>query len=290
MTGPDGLRVLVVGASSGIGRATALALAAGGASVAVAARRLPPLLEVADAAHDGRARAFPCDVTDERACHRLVDDAAAWLGGLDAVVYAAGSAPLGRVEATGAARWQSVLSTNVVGAALVVARALPHLRRSTAEAGRAGGGGGTVVLLSSHSVGHPWPGLVPYAASKAALDELARGLRAEEPEVRMVRMVVGNTATPFADGWDPAAADEALTGWLAGGYLRHRVLEPAEVAAAVLAALAGDGPDDVWVVGEDDPGHGTATLDVLRAPAPKTAPGHGTAALDALLEERRTGR
>ena len=136
-----------------------------------------------------------------------------------------------------------MLSTNVVGAALVASAALPHLRRAPS------GGRGSLAVLSSHSVGDPWPGLGAYAASKAALVELARALRVEEPGVRVVVVTVGDTATGFADRWDPAEATGALERWLADGHLSHEVLQPAQVARAVLEALGGPGPDDVEVVG-----------------------------------------
>jgi NAD(P)-dependent dehydrogenase (short-subunit alcohol dehydrogenase family) len=192
-----------------------------------------------------RAKALPVDVRDPTSVARLVANAAEWLGGLDIVVYAAGLARLAPLTAVTPAQWQESWATNVTGAALVVAAALPHLRRSPH---------GCVALLSSHSVGHPWPGLVPYAASKAALDELARGLRTEQPDLRVLRVVVGNTATGFADHWDPDTAGAALERWLEEGYLRHRVLEPTEVAEAIIAALARTGldrSDDVEVVGEE---------------------------------------
>ncbi|MHB8593106.1 MAG: SDR family NAD(P)-dependent oxidoreductase [Acidimicrobiales bacterium] len=236
----DGRRILVVGASSGIGRALAVAAAAAGAVVALAARR--DRLVVAAAAEAGpTAVALACDVTDAAAAGALADDAAAALDGLDAVVYAAGTSPLGSLETTSAATWRSVLATNVVGAALVAAGALRHLRDGRHP---------TVALLSSHSVARPWPGLVHYAASKAALDELALGLRAEEPWLRVVRVVVGPTITGFADGWDPGASATAFERWAADGYLVHHPLEPAEGARRILVAL-GDpgGPDDVEVIG-----------------------------------------
>ncbi|MHB8220110.1 MAG: SDR family oxidoreductase [Acidimicrobiales bacterium] len=239
-----GRRVVVVGASSGIGRATALAAVREGATVALAARRREDLDA---AAHDAgpRAGAFVADVTDEDSVSRLVEDVTSWMGGLDTVVYAAGQARLGLLAEVTAEQWRATWATNVTGAALVVARSLPHLRRSERAC---------VTLLSSHSVGRPWPGLVPYAASKAGLDELARGLRVEEPGLRVLRVVVGNTATGFADHWEPGAATAALERWAAEGYLRHRVLAPAEVADAVVAALADTGPeraDTLHVVGDD---------------------------------------
>jgi NAD(P)-dependent dehydrogenase (short-subunit alcohol dehydrogenase family) len=184
------------------------------------------------------------DAADPAACTLLVDAAAAFLephGGLDTVVYAAGMAPLGSVADTTAGAWHELLATNLVGAALVVARALPHLRRHAA-------GVATVVVLSSHSVGAPWPGLVPYAASKAGLNELAVGLRTEEPGVRTLRIAVGPTATSFADGWEAGAAGDYFTRWSAEGYLDDGVLEPATTAAAILAALDdAASPDDIMV-------------------------------------------
>jgi len=235
--------VLVVGASSGIGRATALAAVRDGATVALAARRREDLEA---AAHDcgPRARALTADVMVEDDVTHLVEEAASWMGGLDTVVYAAGRARLGPLAEVTADGLGVTWATNVTGAALVVARALPHLHRTE---------GAAVAFLSSHSVGRPWPGLVPYAASKAALDELARGLRVEEPGLRVLRVVVGNTATGFADHWEPRAAGAALDRWLAEGYLRHRVLSADEVAEAVVAALAETGPDqqdDLEVLGE----------------------------------------
>ncbi len=243
MPGLAGRRVLVVGASSGIGRSVALGAARSGARVAVVARRRAQLDQIV-AATDGVTRAFPGDVTDPAAVTRTVTDAAAWLGGLDDVVYATGVAPLADLAATTAAQWQVVLSTNVVGAALVAAAALPHLRRAERRPRR-----GCLAVLSSHSVGRPWPGLGAYAASKAALVELAGALRREEPEIRVLVVTVGDTATPFADQWDPGAAGAALERWLAEGDLRHQVLSADEVGDAIVDALAGDGPDDLAVMG-----------------------------------------
>jgi NAD(P)-dependent dehydrogenase (short-subunit alcohol dehydrogenase family) len=244
-----GRRILVVGASSGIGRSTALAASRAGAGVAITARRRGDLDA---AALDGgpHVRAFPADVTDADAVSAMVDDAVAWLGGLDTVVYAAGKATLSPLETTPAEVWQSTFATNVTGAAVVSALCLPHLRDGTYP--------GTVVLVSSHSVGEPWPGLVAYAASKAALDELGRGLAGEHPTLRVLRVVVGNTATGFADGWDAEAAGTALSRWFEAGYLRHRVLEPDEVADRIVAALADREPpggrlEEVRIVGEEQP-------------------------------------
>ncbi len=218
----------------------------------LAARRRPLLLELIGASEQpGHGLALSLDTVDPTAPGPVVDAAAAFLephGGLDTVIYAAGTAPLGGIATTTAAEWHQVLSTNLVGAAMVVAAALPYLRvqRSHPPAPTP-----TIVLLSSHSVGDPWPGLVPYAASKAGLNELALGLRAEAPALRTLRVAVGPTATSFADAWDPSRAGPYFTDWAERGYLRHAVLEPDVTAAAILAAL--DDPsadDDLRVIGE----------------------------------------
>jgi NAD(P)-dependent dehydrogenase (short-subunit alcohol dehydrogenase family) len=237
----------VVGASSGIGRALAKASAGTGWKVALAARRADLLHEAVSeidvAVSPGSAFSLTCDVADPAQSEELAGRAARLLGGLDAVVYSAGAALLGPVSSTSAEAWQTMLSTNLVGAALVTAGALEHLRESAARP--------TVAYLSTHSVSPPWPGIVGYVASKAALDALARGLRVEEPWLRVLDVTLGDTATGFADAWDPAAASAAIERWLSDGYMTHRVLSAEEAAAAVLEAIESeDAPDDLLVRGE----------------------------------------
>ena len=235
-------RVLVVGGSSGIGRAVAVALGRRGDPVVVAARRADLVADVVAEAGPS-CQGLVADAADPSEARDLVARAVAVLGGLDAVVYAAGRSALGPLSAGDDGDWHRTLATNVVGPAVVLAAARPHLAAGTDP---------TAVLLSSHSVGRPWPGLVPYAASKAALDQLALGLRVEEPWLRVVRVVVGPTATPFADGWDPEQAGDRFEAWAADGYLVHQVQEPGAVAGQVLTALDDpDGGDEVWAVGPE---------------------------------------
>lgn len=187
--------------------------------------------------------ALPCDVSDPSACSILADEAAAALDGLDAVLYVAGAAYLGPLAQASAASWRAMLATNVVGAALVTAGALPYLRSAPAP---------VVAYVSSHSVRRPWPGLVPYAASKAALETMALGLRAEEPWLRVLRVSVGPTITGFSDRWDPAVAGPAFERWAAEGYLVHEPQEASDTARRIVAALAdGTGPDDIEVIGPE---------------------------------------
>jgi len=243
-SGLQGRRVLVVGASSGIGRALAVGAGAAGAQVALAARRMA-LVEEAAAdirAAGGAARAWRCDVTDESDCSRLVTEAAAWLGGVDVVLYMSGSSPLVRVADAPAALWHEMLATNLVGAALVLRGALPYLREADDP----------VVVVTTHSMGMPWPWLGVYGATKAALAELARALRAEEPSLRVLCVAVGNTASSFADDWDPEVAGQAFEQWAAEGLLRYEVLQSHEMADAILAAvLDPDTPAELLIAGAE---------------------------------------
>ncbi len=243
-SGLQGRRVLVVGASSGIGRALAVGAGAAGAQVALAARRLALVEEAAAeiGAAGGTARAWCCDVTDESDCARLVGEAAAWMGGIDVLLYLSGSSPLVRIADAPAALWHEMLATNLVGAAVVLRGALPYLRQADDP----------VVVVTTHSMGMPWPWLGVYGATKAALAELARALRSEEPSLRVLCVAVGNTASSFADNWDPEVAGQAFEQWVAQGLLRYEVLQSHEMADAILAAvLDPDTPAELLIAGAE---------------------------------------
>src|SRR5687768_3681854 len=124
--GLEGSRVLVVGASSGIGRVLGLQAAAAGASVAFAARRRE-LVDSAAAEAGGGSVGLVCDVRDEASCAAVVADAVAALGGIDAVVYATAIDVLVRIADAPASVWADTFATNVFGAGLITAAALPHL-------------------------------------------------------------------------------------------------------------------------------------------------------------------
>jgi NAD(P)-dependent dehydrogenase (short-subunit alcohol dehydrogenase family) len=85
--------------------------------------------------------------------------------------------------------------------------------------------------------------LVPYGASKAALDALIHGWRNEHPHLCFVRVVIGPTATEIGSGWDPAKVAELTAVRAERGLLRAKPMTPAEVAHEVLGALA----SPVWI-------------------------------------------
>jgi NAD(P)-dependent dehydrogenase (short-subunit alcohol dehydrogenase family) len=195
--------------------------------VGFAARRADLLAgAVADAG--GACFAVTCDTREEEQCAQAVAEAATRFGGLDAVVYATGKSPLLRVEEADGAQWRELLETNVIGAAMVARHAMPHLRESQ----------GRLLFLGSSSVGRPYPGLVAYTTSKAALHELARGLRNEHPWLRVTTFVVGPTITEFANSWDMDLAAEMYGRWTTEGYPAGAAMAVEDMADQVLRVLS----------------------------------------------------
>ena len=231
------LRTVVVGASSGLGRSIGVGLAQRGAHVAMLARRLPRL-EAAACEAGPPTLAIECDVTDERSCRSAIEDAAAGLGGIDALVYAPAIGPLARLVDTDAETWRRVFDTNVTGAARITAAAVPHLTMTA----------GTAAFLSSVSASltAPWPGLGAYIVSKAALDKLVEAWRAEHPGIGFTRLVVGDCAggegdsrTEFNQDWDGELAAELAPGWVTRGYISGTLIEVDELVSVVDAVLRG---------------------------------------------------
>lgn len=225
------MRVVVVGASSGLGRCIGVGLAQRGDRVALMARRQDRLEDAAKEA-GGDTITVRCDVTDESSCRDAVDEAAAGLGGIDGLVYATGVGPLTRLKDAGSDLWRHVFATNVTGAALVTAAAVPHLEASS----------GVAAYLSSVSASHtaPWPGLGAYIVSKAALEKLVEAWRAEHPGVGFTRVVVGDcaggeggSATEFSAGWDPGLAAEVMPVWMARNYIAGTLVEVDELVGTL---------------------------------------------------------
>ncbi len=138
----EGRKLLITGASSGIGEATALAAVAEGASVALGARRKDRLDELATKINDdgGKAVAIEADITDEEQAKRLVETAHEELGGLDCLVNNAGVMLLGPLQGADPSEWRTMIEVNCLGLLYCTHYALPLIRD---------GGGGDVVNVSS---------------------------------------------------------------------------------------------------------------------------------------------
>jgi NAD(P)-dependent dehydrogenase (short-subunit alcohol dehydrogenase family) len=208
---------IVTGAGSGVGRATALALAAVGAVPALVGRT-PALVA-------------PADVTDEAAVGAMTERVARELGGIDILVLAAGIGRSGPVESYSLADWNATLATNLTAPFLCARAALPYLRAR---------GGGAIVAISSGAGKQGYPHLAAYAASKFGLHGFLQSLAAEVgPEgIKVSAVVPGSILTDFG-GRTEAEKRAALAADPGKKYL-----EPEDVAAAALTILRQ--PERAW--------------------------------------------
>jgi NADP-dependent 3-hydroxy acid dehydrogenase YdfG len=220
----DGLRLLVVGASSGIGHAVAISAGERGAKVAVAARRMNLLTQLADKIGGS---AFELDVEDTAAIGSVVDAAAETLGGLDAVVFTSTVIPFAHIEDTDVTTWLHAFSVNTVGANTVLRAALPHLSEH-----------GVVLVASNSDVGRPRAGVAAYGASKAALDEILRAWRSEHPELSLVRVGIGPTQdTEILRGADRELLAQLFQSWTAHGQLPAQMSALRDVANTLVSLV-----------------------------------------------------
>jgi 3-oxoacyl-[acyl-carrier protein] reductase len=232
VTDDDALRdlagqvVAVTGAGSGVGRATALALAEAGAVPALLGRSRVDLEATAAsiASAGGNSLVAPADVADEQAVDSAFARVAAELGGLDVVVLAAGIGHYGPIASYALADWQATLATNLTGPFLCARAAIPHLRAR---------GGGAIVAIASGAGKQGYANLGAYSASKFGLIGLMQSLAQElgDDGIKVSTIVPGSILTPFA-GRSVAEKRAALVQDPGKKYL-----EPEDIAAAVLYLL-----------------------------------------------------
>jgi NAD(P)-dependent dehydrogenase (short-subunit alcohol dehydrogenase family) len=252
-------RTVVIGASSGLGRCIGVGLAQKGAQVALLARRLERLERAAKEAGP-EAVAIECDICDESSIRSAIDSAAESLGGIDNLVYTPAIGPLVRLVDTDADTWRRVFETNVIGAALATAAAVPHLTAS----------GGKVVYLSSDAgtYGPPWPGLGAYGVSKSALERLIESWRAEHPEIGFTCLVVGecgggegDAQTGMTAGWDMDLAAKAFPLWVSRGCMPGKLMPVEDLIEVVHTILRTDAATSMpIVVARGAPGASAATI------------------------------
>jgi NAD(P)-dependent dehydrogenase (short-subunit alcohol dehydrogenase family) len=228
-------KTVVIGASSGLGRCIGLGLAQRGDQVALLARRRQRIETAAKEAGPD-AVGVECDVTDEASVRSAISAAADALGGIDNLIYSPAIGPLVRLVDTDAETWARVFATNVTGAAIATAAAIPHL---TASAGK-------VVYISSDAgtFGPPWPGLGAYGVSKAALERLIDAWRAEHPDIGFTNLIVGectggegDSQTGFNVGWDRDLAMENYPLWISRGCMPGQLMPVEDLVEVVNTIL-----------------------------------------------------
>jgi NADP-dependent 3-hydroxy acid dehydrogenase YdfG len=220
----DGRVALVTGASSGIGAATAVALAAEGAAVAVAARRTDRLADLQARLVSGgtKAIALELDVTDEAACQAAVTRTRDELGGLDLLVNNAGVMLLGPILGADTEDWRRMLTTNVLGLMYMTHAALPGM----VEQGR-----GDIVNVSSVAGRAAHRGSGVYNASKFAVNAFSESLRQEVTGrgVRISLVEPGVVDTELSEHITHAGAKQAAREW----YDSMRSLQADDIARAI---------------------------------------------------------
>ena len=186
--------VVITGASSGLGEATARLLSAEGASVVLGARRVDRIQALADElnAKGGKAIAIATDVTDHDQVKNLVDDAVQKFGRIDVMINNAGLMPHSPLERLKIDDWNRTIDVNIKGVLYGIAAALPHMKQQKA---------GHIINVSSVAGHKVTPNGAVYCATKHAVRALSEGLRVEvKPyNIRTTIISPGAVATELPD-------------------------------------------------------------------------------------------
>jgi NAD(P)-dependent dehydrogenase (short-subunit alcohol dehydrogenase family) len=233
-------RVLVTGASSGIGRATAELFLNEGATVTLVGRRREELEKIAGGRdRQEKAVVLAADLSDQSQTQAAVDQSARRMGGLDILVNAAGILKSGSLEATSLALWDETMNINLRSVFHLMNLAVPHLEKSR----------GNIVNVSSVTGLRAFPGVLAYCVSKAAIDQLTR-CAALELAPRGIRVNAVNPGVVVSELHRTGGmGDEAYASFLEHSKTTHplgRVGEPREVADLIYY-LASDRAG--WITG-----------------------------------------
>jgi len=231
----EGKVVVITGASSGLGEATALHLSSQGANLVLGARRADRINALAHklAGNSGKAIALETDVTDRAQVKRLVDAAVQTYGRIDVMINNAGLMPQSLLESLMVDDWDRMIDVNIKGVLYGIAAALPYMKERKS---------GHIINVSSvagHKVG---PGGAVYAATKHAVLALSEGLRQEVKPYNIRTTVIspGAVATELPNTvTDPAVAERIKK-------LYDEVAIPADAFARAVAFAIGQ-PEDVDV-------------------------------------------
>ncbi|HKG26405.1 MAG TPA: SDR family NAD(P)-dependent oxidoreductase [Thermomicrobiales bacterium] len=215
---------IITGAGTGVGRATALAVAGEGVSPVLVGRRRDPLEQTAElvASRGGTALVAPADVADEVAVADVVARTVAELGGVDILVNAAAVGLYGPVERYPLQAWQQTMATNLTGVFLFCRAVLPSMKSR---------GGGAIIAIGSGAGKQGYADLAAYSASKFGLMGFMQSLAGEvdDDRIKVSTILPGSILTDFG-GRSVAEKQTAIaTG--------KRFINPDDVAEAILFLL-----------------------------------------------------
>jgi NADP-dependent 3-hydroxy acid dehydrogenase YdfG len=231
---PQRRTAVLAGASSGIGAATAIALATGGHPVALGARRTTHCEELAATirAGGGEAIALPLDVSDDDSVKNFAAAVAGTLGPPEILISCAGDTEPRRLHELDTSEFVRQVQVNLAGAHRLVAAIVPGMIARQR---------GDVVFVSSDVVRTPRPHMGAYVAAKHGLEGMAQAMQMEleGTGVRVSVVRPGPTMTGMGTAWDVAAVEAMLGDWSTWGLARHsHFLRPSDVAAAVTAVVS----------------------------------------------------
>ncbi|MFD7019188.1 SDR family oxidoreductase [Streptomyces sp. NPDC059161] len=222
--------VLITGASSGIGKATARRLATAGHHVALGARRVERLTALAKEieADGGSALAQSLDVTDPLSMRSFVQAALDRYGRVDVLVNNAGVMPLSRLDALRTEEWDRMIDVNLRGVLHGIAAVLPIMQAQ---------GAGHIVNIASVSGLRVDPTAAVYSATKHAVRALSEGLRQESRDLRVTVISPGLTHSELTDTIADQDTKDAVTGQMTiaipaaaiGEAIHYAITQPAEV-------------------------------------------------------------
>jgi NADP-dependent 3-hydroxy acid dehydrogenase YdfG len=231
---PQRRPALVAGASSGIGAATAVALAAAGHPVALGARRLDACEKLAAriGAEGGEAVALSLDVTDGESVSAFARSAAAELGSPEMLICSAGDVTAHLVHDSDPADFAAQVQIHLLGVHRLVSAVVPGMVARQR---------GDVVFISSDVVRTPRPRMGGYVAAKHGVEGMARAMQMELEGTGVRASIVrpGPTQSGMGMNWDPETVQAVLDDWIRWGLARHPYfLRPADVATAVTAVVS----------------------------------------------------
>lgn len=241
----EGRRVLITGAGSGIGQATALRLLSEGATVVAADVSAAGLEHTRTKAgqDDGRLSTVEIDIADEASVASGVAQAITALGGIDVLVNAAGILRSSHTDRTTLADFERVIRVNLIGTFLMIRESIPALKEGT---------GSAVVNFSSTSANFAHPYMSAYAASKGGIQSMTHALAAEYSRdgIRFTAVQPGSISSGMTDGTGqsgqsvgpglPEDANYALLSKLQPG-LGQGFASPEDVAGVVAMLASADG-------------------------------------------------